>query len=61
MNSPHRLKEELRLLQQLLLDMTDTVDVQLADALNALLERDVARAEAVVERDRRLDALELRN
>jgi phosphate transport system protein len=54
-----RLNDELQSLRHLLLDMTDLVDAQLADALNALLEHDVELAEVVADRDRQVDALEL--
>ncbi|NBB73337.1 MAG: phosphate signaling complex protein PhoU [Bacteroidetes bacterium] len=54
-----RLNDELQSLRHLLLDMTDRVDAQLADALNALLEHDVELAEVVADRDRQVDALEL--
>jgi phosphate transport system protein len=53
------LNDELQSLRHLLLDMTDLVDAQLADALNALLEHDVELAEVVADRDRQVDALEL--
>lgn len=59
MPTPRRLNDELQALRRLLLTMTDLVDAQLADALNALLEHDVTLAETVVRRDRDVDALEL--
>lgn len=39
--------------------MSDVVDAQLADALNALVEQDEDLADAVIERDREVDAFEL--
>jgi phosphate transport system protein len=59
MSNAHRLEDELQLLRRLLLEMTDLVDAQLADALNALLEHDETLAETVADRDRQVDALEL--
>jgi len=59
MDNPRRLNDELRSLHRLLLAMSDVVDAQLADALNALVEHDEALAEAVAERDREVDAFEL--
>lgn len=59
MSNVRRLNHELQTLRQMLLAMTDVVDAQLADALNALLEHDAALADAVADRDREVDALEL--
>lgn len=54
-----RLEDELQSLRRMLLDMTDLVDAQLSDALNALLEHDVELAQTVAECDQEVDALEL--
>ena len=59
MKRARRLNNELKRLEQLLLQMADLVDAQLADAINALLERDTELAEAVANRDRTVDQLEL--
>jgi phosphate transport system protein len=59
MPGPRRLNDELRSLHRLLLAMSDVVDAQLADALNALVDHDGELAEAVAERDREVDAFEL--
>jgi phosphate transport system protein len=60
MSSSQHLEYELQALRQLLMAMTDLVDAQLADAMNALLEDDAPLADAVIERDHRVDALEIR-
>lgn len=60
MNGPQHLQNELQALRRLLMTMTDMVDAQLADAMNALLDDDAALADAVIERDHQVDALEIR-
>jgi phosphate uptake regulator, PhoU len=56
---PSRLTRELAELRSRLLDMATIVAEQFTDAVDALLDHDVERAERVVERDREVDALEL--
>lgn len=57
----HRhLDDEINILRSLLLEMTDLVDEQFADALNALLSRDTELAQQVRRRDDEVDALELK-
>lgn len=56
---PSRLTRELAELRSRLLDMATIVAEQFTDAVEALLDHDVERAERVVERDREVDALEL--
>ncbi len=56
---PTRLTRELAELRSRLLDMATIVAEQFTDAVDALLDHDVERAERVVERDREVDALEL--
>lgn len=56
---PTRLTRELAELRSRLLDMATIVAEQFTDAVDALLDRDVEKAERVVERDREVDALEL--
>jgi phosphate transport system protein len=56
---PTRLTRELAELRSRLLDMATIVAEQFTDAVEALLDHDVDRAERVVERDREVDALEL--
>jgi phosphate transport system protein len=56
---PSRLTRELAELRSRLLDMATIVAEQFTDAVDALLEHDVDRAERVVERDKEVDALEL--
>ena len=56
----HRpLDEELKVLWDLLIEMSNLVDEQLADAINALSNCDLALAEQVTGRDDEVDALEL--
>lgn len=56
----HRhLDDELDQLNQLLLEMSELVDEQLADAINAVANSDVELAERVRARDDEVDALEL--
>lgn len=54
------LDDELKTLRALLLEMSDQVDEQFADAINALITRDLALAEEVRRRDDLVDALELK-
>jgi len=56
---PSRLTRELAELRSRLLDMATIVAEQFTDAVDALLDHDVERAERVVERDKEVDALEL--
>ncbi len=56
---PTRLTRELAELRSRLLDMATIVAEQFTDAVDALLDHDVERAERVVERDREVDRLEL--
>lgn len=56
---PNRLARELAELRGRLLDMATIVAEQFTDAVDALLDRDLERAEAVVARDREVDAIEL--
>lgn len=56
---PSRLTRELAELRSRLLDMATIVAEQFTDAVEALLDHDVERAERVVARDREVDALEL--
>ena len=51
--------EELAQLQAQLLDMSALAEELVAAAVEALLERDVAKAETVIARDRELDAMEI--
>jgi phosphate transport system protein len=61
MPTVHRhLDDELKLLRDLLLEMSDLVDEQFADAMNALLNRDVELAMRVRERDNEVDAMEMK-
>jgi phosphate transport system protein len=60
MSNRTSLDQELASLRGLIAEMANRVDEQFADAMNALLQGDVALAERVVERDDRIDALELR-
>jgi len=60
MSNRTSLDQELASLRGLIADMAYRVDEQFADAIDALLQGDVELAEAVVERDKRIDALELR-
>lgn len=56
----HRhLDDELSRLRQLLIEMSELVDEQLADALNAVLSCDVEKAQRVRRRDDEVDAMEL--
>lgn len=54
------LDKELLTLRRLLLDMSDLVDEQIADALNAVGQCDVELAEAVRQRDDEVDEFELK-
>lgn len=56
---PSRLTRELAELRSRLLDMATIVAEQFTDAVEALLDHDVEKAERVVARDREVDALEL--
>lgn len=56
---PTRLTRELAALRSRLLDMATIVAEQFTDAVDALLDRDVEKADRVVARDRDVDALEL--
>jgi len=56
---PNPLTRELAELRSRLLDMATIVAEQFTDAVDALLDRDLEQANAVVERDREVDALEL--
>ncbi len=57
----HRhLDDELKVLRDLMFEMFDRVDEQFADAINALLNRDVELASIVHSRDDIIDALELK-
>ena len=56
---PTRLTRELAELRSRLLDMATIVAEQFTDAVDALLDHDIERAEQVVERDREVDRLEL--
>jgi phosphate transport system protein len=51
--------EELAQLQAQLLEMSALAEELVAAAVEALLERDVAKAETVISRDRELDAMEI--
>ncbi len=51
--------EELARLDNMVAEMGGLAEAQLADAVAALMRRDVALAEAVVERDQRIDATEM--
>ncbi len=51
--------EELARLQAQLLEMSALAEELVAEAVEALLERDAARAETVIARDRELDAMEI--
>jgi phosphate transport system protein len=57
---PTRLTRELAELRSRLLEMATIVAEQFTDAVDALLDRDVERADRVVERDREVDVLELK-
>lgn len=56
---PNRLTREIAELRSRLLDMATIVAEQFTDAVEALMDHDVERAERVVARDREVDALEL--
>jgi len=56
----HDLLKEIRELRDLLLQMSDLVDEQFANAIDALLNRDAELAKQVAERDDEVDALELK-
>lgn len=56
---PTRLAREIAELRSRLLKMATIVAEQFSDAVDALLDRDVERANRVVERDKEVDALEL--
>lgn len=56
---PTRLTRELAELRSRLLDMATIVAEQFTDAVDALLDHDVEKAERVVARDREVDTLEL--
>lgn len=59
--SIHRpLDEELKVLRELVLEMSYLVDEQLAEAMNALVAGDVELAERVRRRDDEIDALEMK-
>lgn len=54
------LDDEIQELRSLLLEMSDRVDEQFADAINALMTRDIDLAERVVRRDDLVDEMELK-
>jgi len=56
---PSRLAREIAELRSRLLDMATIVAEQFTDAVEALLDRDMDKAERVVARDEEVDALEL--
>lgn len=56
---PNRLTREIAELRSRLLDMATIVAEQFTDAVEALLDHDIERAEQVMARDREVDALEL--
>jgi phosphate transport system protein len=56
---PSRLAREIAELRSRLLDMATIVAEQFTDAVEALLDHNVDRAERVIDRDREVDALEL--
>lgn len=56
---PNRLTREIAELRSRLLDMATIVAEQFTDAVEALMDHDIERAEQVVARDREVDALEL--
>jgi phosphate transport system protein len=59
--SIHRpLDEELKVLRELVLEMSYLVDEQLAEGMNALVAGDVELAERVRRRDDEIDALEMK-
>jgi len=59
--SIHRpLDEELKVLRELVLEMSYLVDEQLAEAMNALTKGDVELAQRVRHRDDEIDALEMK-
>lgn len=57
--SRRNLTRELAELRHLLLTMSDIVAEQFTDATEALLSRDIEKANAVIERDNEIDSLEL--
>ncbi len=50
--------DDLKKLDNFIAEMGGLAEVQLADAIDALIKRDVEKAEKVIERDRLIDALE---
>ncbi len=56
---PTRLTREIAELRSRLLDMATIVAEQFTDAVEALMDHDIERAEQVMARDREVDALEL--
>lgn len=56
---PNRLTREIAELRSRLLDMATIVAEQFTDAVEALMDHDIERAEQVMDRDREVDALEL--
>lgn len=50
--------DELRALDNMILEMGGLAETQLADAINALVRRDVELAACIVEQDKRIDAIE---
>jgi len=59
MTNRSTLDRELGSLHELIIDMAGRVDEQFADAMNALLQGDLALASQVIERDRTVDQLEV--
>ena len=58
--SRRNLTRELAELRHLLLTMSDIVTEQFSDSVDALLECDLKKADAVIERDNEVDSLELK-
>jgi len=50
--------DELRRLDNIIAEMGGIAEVQIADAIDGLIKRDVEQAERVIERDKRIDNLE---
>jgi phosphate transport system protein len=61
MSTDHIVKsfdEDLRKLDNIIAEMGGLAEIQLADAIDAMLKRDAEKAERVIEHDNRLDELE---
>jgi len=61
MSTDHIVKsfdEDLRKLDNIIAEMGGLAEIQLADAIDAMLKRDAEKAELVIEHDNRLDELE---